>query len=152
MYIDFMLHRFLLIVILLSVVVLGRPSSASDVPFDSVMYLFVQNPDTNTSKKLNYVETSANVEIVSNYKDSLEKERDMAVFYRNTIEHILEHSSKDDRMESLKKVVEEAEIFDQNASVYHVFYANDKLVIKYFLKDFEFLSQVDSVKPLLKNI
>ena len=110
-----MLHRFLLIVILLSVVVLGRPSSASDVPFDSVMYLFVQNPDTNTSKKLNYVETSANVEIVSNYKDSLEKERDMAVFYRNTIEHILEHSSKDDRMESLKKVVEEAEIFDQNA-------------------------------------
>lgn len=151
MYIDFMLHRFLLIVILLSVVVLGRPSSASDVPFDSVMYLFVQNPDTNTSKKLNYVETSANVEIVSNYKDSLEKERDMAVFYRNTIEHILEHSSKDDRMESLKKVVEEAEIFDQNASVYHVFYANDKLVIKYFLKDFEFLSQVDSVKPLLKK-
>lgn len=147
MYINFMLHRFLFIVILLSVVALGRPSSVNDVPLDSVMHLFVQNSDTDTSKKLDLAETSAKVEIVSNYRDSLEKERFYAMYYRNTIENLLNKGE----VESLKKVVEEAELFDRNASAFHVFYANDILVVKYFLKDFEFLAQVDYVKGLLNS-
>ena len=116
---DFMLNRFLLIVILLSVVAFGQLSSG--------------------------------VEDSSSYRDSLEEERYSAEFYRNLIERIIVHSPKEDLVDSLKKVVEEAEAFDQNASVHHVFHANDKLVIKYFLKDFEFLSQVDSVEDWLKG-
>ena len=141
-----MLHRFLFIVILLSVVALGRPSSVNDVPLDSVMHLFVQNSDTDTSKKLDLAETSAKVEIVSNYRDSLEKERFYAMYYRNTIENLLNKGE----VETLKKVVEEAELFDRNASAFHVFYANDILVVKYFLKDFDFLAQVDYVKDFRK--
>ena len=114
-----MLNRFLLVVILLSVVVFGQPSSGVEDSFSD--------------------------------RDSLEDERYSAEFYRNTIERIIVHIPKEDRADSLKKVVEEAEAFDQKSSVHHVFRGNDKLVIKYFLKDFEFLSQVDSVEDLLKG-
>ncbi|SIN98296.1 hypothetical protein SAMN05720758_0876 [Fibrobacter sp. UWB11] len=142
-----MLHRFSLFVFFLSVVAFCGPSFADDVPLDSVMHLFVQNPDTDTSKKLDFDETSAKAKIVANYRDSLEKERFYAMYYRNTIEDLLNKGE----IERLKTVVEEAELFDRNASTFHVFYANDILVIKYFLKDYDFLAQVDYIKDLLNS-
>ena len=148
LYINFMLHRFSLLFILVLATAFGMlcvPSFADDVPLDSVMHLFVQNPDTNASKKLQFVETSPNAEYPSSYRDSLEKERKMAVLYRSAVEKALD----EDRFEDLKRILDEVEIFDRNALMFSALHVNDKLILKYFVKDFEFLSQVDYVKTLL---
>ena len=51
---------------------------------------------------------------------------------------------RDNRLDDLKRIVEKAEKLNKTTER-PLFYDSEKLLVKYFLKDFEFLSNVDSV-------
>lgn len=51
---------------------------------------------------------------------------------------------RDNRLNDLKRIVEKAEKLNKTTER-PLFYDSEKLLVKYFLKDFEFLSNVDSV-------
>ncbi|WP_158212945.1 hypothetical protein [Fibrobacter sp. UWB2] len=57
----------------------------------------------------------------------------------------------EDRIDDLKSIVKEAESFQKNARAYPVFYDMEKMLLSYFVKDYEFLSNVDSVKDFVKH-
>ena len=85
------------------------------------------------------VETSSNA--VS--KPSLDEyvPQDKAKLYRIAMANAL----TENRMEDLRRLVEDAEAYERTVKAHSIFFSNDKLVLNYFLKNFDYLSDVDSV-------
>ena len=164
LYITFMQYRFSRLFILVLATAFGMlcvPSFAADVPLDSVKHLFVQNPSSATSQTadsnaslnnsnsaLNTVETSPNLDVHQTYAEIVKKERDEAMLYRLAMMKAL----KEDRIDDLVQIVKDAEAYERTAKMYPVFFANDRFLIKYFIKNFEYLSNVDSVKNLVMEV
>lgn len=134
------------------------PSFAADVPLDSVKHLFVQNPSSanlhtpnsndslkKANAKMTSVETSPNIEVPQSYAEIVKKEREEALLYRLAMVKALD----EDRFDDLEQIVKDAEAYERTAKMYPVFFANDRFLIKYFLKNFEYLSNVDSVSKLV---
>ena len=161
LYINFMQHRFFCLFIFVLATAFGMlcvPSFAADVPLDSVKHLFVQNPSSANSHtpnsndslkkanaKITSVETSPNIEVPQSYAEIVKKEREEALLYRLAMVKALD----EDRFDDLEQIVKDAEAYERTAKMYPVFFANDRFLIKYFLKNFEYLSNVDSVSKLL---
>ena len=161
LYITFMLHRFsflFALVFFAAVGMLCASSFAADVPLDSVKHLFVQNPSSATLQNSNSnaslkdsndtlatVETSPNIEVPQSYKETVKKEREEALLYRLAMAKAL----SEDRYDDLAQIVKDAEAYEWTAKVYPAFFANDRFLIRYFLKDFDYLSNVDSVRNLV---
>lgn len=144
-----MLHRFSHLFIFVFVTAFGMLcvlSFAADVPLDSVKHLFVQNPNSaslhsknsnvtsnGSSDTLTTVETSPNIEVLQSYAETAKKEREEALLYRLAMSKAL----FEDRYDDLAQIVKDAEAYEQTAKVYPAFFANDRFLIRYFLKDFD---------------
>ena len=156
-----MLHRFSHLFIFVFVTAFGMLcvlSFAADVPLDSVKHLFVQNPNSaslhsknsnvtsnGSSDTLTTVETSPNIEVLQSYAETAKKEREEALLYRLAMSKAL----FEDRYDDLAQIVKDAEAYEQTAKVYPAFFANDRFLIRYFLKDFDYLCNMAFVSKLV---
>ena len=122
---------------------------------DSVMNLFVHDYEETKS-----IDTLSLVEKFSE-SEMLRQEFDQVKYLRNAMRKALQ----DDNLERLKKLVDVAESYEKT-STYFIIHDSEKLLLKYFLGDFESLSDVQfvsrynasrimftirSIKPLRKN-
>ena len=149
-----MLHRFSHLFIFVLAAAFGmlcEPSFAAEIPLDSIKHLFVQNPSSATSQNANSnetlttVETSPNIEVLQSYAETVKKEREEALLYRLAMAKALD----EDRFDDLALIVKDAEAYERTAKAYPAFFTNDRFLIKYFLKDFDYLCNVDSVSNLI---
>ena len=123
--------------------------TADSVHLHDVMDLFVQNPHIATPQDslkvksvTGYVDTSAHFDWPLGFETGSQKERNESKQFRAAIAKALDEERYDD----LKMIMKDVETYERTAQIYPVFYANDKLVIQYFLKNFDYLSHVDSIK------
>ena len=146
---KYLFHSAFFCFLFLSHVVYAMERVAENAPdsvsLNSVMHLFVQNP--NTQDSLVFVETSPNMYIPDDMNAVVASEKNEALIYRLAMEKALE----EDRIDDLKQVLQEAESFNRNAKFYRAFYGNEQLILRYFIGDFDCLSNVDSVSRMLKQ-
>lgn len=83
----------------------------------------------------------------SDFRKAMKQEQETVELYRALMTKAL----AEDRIDDLKSIVKEAESFQKNARAYPVFYDMEKMLLSYFVKDYEFLSNVDSVKDFVKH-
>lgn len=112
--------------------------AAENISIDSVMELFAQNTEEST------IETDSAV--IASRARYLEwkKNAPTADSLRVAIRCAFEQKRYDD----LKKIVADAEKFEKEKNMKRIFWTNDRILLKYYVKDFEFLSNVDSVSKI----
>ncbi len=108
--------------------------SAEPVAHDSVMNLFVHDyEETKSPDTLSLVEKFSESEM-------LRQEFDLVKYLRDAMRKAL----LDDSLERLKKLVDVAESYEKS-STYFIIHDYEKILLKYFLGDFESLSDVQFV-------
>ena len=101
---------------------------------DYVINLFVHDfEDSKSPDSLSLVEKFSETEM-------LRQELDQVKYLRNAMRKALQ----DDNLERLKKLVDVAESYEK-MSTYFIIHDSEKLLLKYFLGDFESLSDVQFV-------
>ena len=81
-------------------------------------------------------------QLLNVFRLTLENEQKAAADYRTWMTKAL----LEDQFEDLRRIIKDAKQFEQNAKVYPVFYGNEKILLSYFAKNYDFLSNVDSIK------
>ena len=113
----------------------GQTFAEESLSVDSIVNLFVQNSDSNPSVRLEPDST------VDEFRKAVEQERKERDMLRTAMENALFKGN----LEEFKKFVEKLESFDNSSKYVHGFLFRDKLLLKFLIKDFDFLSNVDSV-------
>lgn len=120
-------------------------SFAADVSLDSVMHLFVQDyvetklePDDRTSenpqKNYDFGESAIDKTIRQEHMES------------EALRKAMETALVEGRIDDFKKIVNEIETFEKSAKYIHGLLDYEKILIKYFAKDFDFICNLDSLK------
>ena len=115
----------------------GRFTDRADslVKLNSVMDLFVQNeveiplPSTNDS---------AAAKKYAILQQEYEK--------RDLLRSAMESALLQDRYDDFKTILAEIDLFEKTAEYVHEILAHEKLFVKYFIKNFDFLGNIDSIK------
>jgi hypothetical protein len=80
------------------------------------------------------------------FRELVKSERLEVDTYRSSMVQAL----SENRIDDLKQIVSEAENFERTAQIYPVFFATEKILLNYFVGNFEYLSNVDSVADCME--